>query len=94
MKTTGKPHHLQVCERINSSVDFHTKSYSYRHECRDCGKSRRYNNNFLGNRYVLVCDGVKITRRSKSEIEEVAVVVGSRSATETTIRRFKGKRGV
>ncbi len=51
-----------VCKRLNASCDFHGKSYSYRFECPTCGAARRYNTNFLGNRFRLVCDGGAIKR--------------------------------
>ena len=55
-------HKPAACKKINGSADFHTKSWSFRFECPECGASRRYNTNFLGSRYRLVCDGDKIAR--------------------------------
>lgn len=60
-------HSPAVCDRIAGSVDFHGKSYSYRHACPTCGKSRRYNSNFLGNKYELVCDGTRIFRHRRGD---------------------------
>lgn len=78
-------HSSIVTKRINSSADFHTKSWSYRHECPTCGKTRRYNSNFLGSRFDLVCDGSKIVRHRRGEPFERAIVVGStRGAVDTT----------
>lgn len=50
-------HEPAICKRINYSADFHTKSWSYRFECPTCGRSRRWNTNFLGSRYAVQCDG-------------------------------------
>jgi hypothetical protein len=60
-------HATVVCERINSSAHFHTKSWSFRFDCPTCGKWRRYNTNFLGSRYRLVCDGQTIQRVHRDE---------------------------
>ena len=68
------------CTRINSSAHFHTKSWSYRFVCPTCGDSRRYNTNFLGNRYTLVCNGVTIVRQT-------IVIVGSRGPVECVVTR-------
>ena len=61
-RVTVTPHTLHECIRDNKTADFHTKSWSYRFNCPVCGKHRRYNTNFLGNRNVLGCDGVQIKR--------------------------------
>lgn len=58
-------HTTEVCKRDNQSARFHAKSWSHEFACPTCGKSRRWNGNFLGNRYEVVCDGDKITRRMK-----------------------------
>ena len=62
-------HDDSECTRINSSIDYHTKSYSYRFECPTCGKSRRYNTNFLGRR-VVICSGdaIRAVRRQPQEV--------------------------
>lgn len=86
---TMAAHARQVCKRINSSAEFHTKSWSHRFECEECGKSRRYNDNFLGSRYRLVCDGVAIKRIHRDEIKETTMVVGTRGAVEVPVRAFE-----
>ena len=81
-------HSPRVCKRISNSIDYHTKSYSYRFEC-SCGKSRRYNTNFLGNRFDLVCDGKMIRRVRRGEAVEYTVVTGiERGAVETTVTDY------
>lgn len=60
-------HAPAVCKRINSSADFHGKSWSYRFMCPTCGASQRRNTNFLGNRHRLVCDGERIVRTHRDE---------------------------
>lgn len=70
-EATGDGKHTPaVCERINSSHDFHTKSHSYRFMCPTCGQSRRQNTNFLGSRYRLVCDGASIKRVHRDDIRD------------------------
>lgn len=78
-------HEPTVCTRINSSMDFHGKSYSYRHECPACGRARRYNSNFLGSRFELVCDGAKITRCKRDGRRPVVAVLASDSPLLDTL---------
>ena len=75
-------HPIMGCKRINSSLDFHTKSYSYRFECPKCRKGRRYNTNFLGNRFELVCDGEKITRQRRGDWNDERIMQAAREIDE------------
>lgn len=77
MAAMDKTHDAVECKRINASAQFHTKSWSYRFECPTCGKVRRYNTNFLGSRYRLVCDGKRVVR-------EKTMIVGSLNPVEQT----------
>jgi hypothetical protein len=67
-------HEPTTCKRINSTADFHTKSWSYRYTCPVCGKSRRQNTNFLGSRFRLVCDGQTIKRTPRDKAAEASGV--------------------
>lgn len=55
-------HAPAVAPRDLKTAQFHTKSWSYSHTCPVCGRQRRYNRNFLGARFVLVCDGERWDR--------------------------------
>lgn len=64
-------HPVAQCERINSSIDYHGKSYSYRYECPVCKKGRRWNANFMGNRFAPFCDGDVIERRHADDARTI-----------------------
>lgn len=58
-------HESYEMDRQDRSEQFHTKSWSAAFKCRVCGKSRRWNLNFLGNRFVPVCNGISTYRDPK-----------------------------
>lgn len=49
-------HSLTIAVRVAHSESYHGASYSARFKCPTCGKSQRFNLNFLGDREI-VCDG-------------------------------------
>ena len=51
-------HDKAVCKRDVSSSRYHNKSWSSNFVCPVCGRTGRFNLNFLGQRNV-VCDGKK-----------------------------------
>jgi len=55
-------HELVAIDYEPHSTQFATKSWSARFTCPRCGKSKRWNLNFLGSREIT-CDGETITAK-------------------------------
>jgi hypothetical protein len=69
--TEQNPHEAHPARELGPKyVQFHTKSYSTMFECPCCGLRRRYNLNYLGQRKVPMCDGVKMTVTDRLSFSE------------------------
>ena len=55
-KTTYTLHDETECKRDNMTLQYHYKSWSVKFACPVCGRSGRFNLNFLGRRRII-CDG-------------------------------------
>ena len=62
------PHTPEYCKRIGPQ-HYHYRSWSDRFECPVCGRTRRYNLNYLGHKAVL-CRGDRFATMRMAEYEE------------------------
>ena len=60
----AKRHAETVCKRNVRLTHYSGKSYSSPFDCPVCGRSGRFNLNYLGLR-VVTCDGTKFYKRKK-----------------------------
>lgn len=64
-----RPHKHQVCTKLDATGSNNRlssspggASWSFEFRCPACGRTGRFNTNFLGSR-VVVCDGIKFSKR-------------------------------
>lgn len=54
-------HTPQVCKEVSGTSRYHYKSWSFEYRCAACGRTGRFNTNYLGQRKV-VCNGKRFSK--------------------------------